>query len=620
MSAGFSRLLRLGTLTFALAACSVAGVDQAPNSIAQNRCTSEADCAGGSCVNGECRSRSGTIRTVLFEVTPPADGTLIAGAQFLKPDITLPSEGELQLVLDPVSQVAGRVTAGKLACGTDGPKFLNDSGDLYAIPSDASISAYITFIPSSTALGLYSPPTVVKSGLVKGSYFGFSVNLPPGEYDIYIEPGVQADDSCPVPPQLRRGQLLKGGSLNRIIPLPAPSTFELHVSWPLSDHALDHWHADMLDPVSGRVISNSVELTPHGKEYVAKISYFPVVVGETVGGGAGELVRLSPPAQVAAPTVLMTRSALGLFDGDRGTLDKFTSLSASLPTPIRLKAQVTGPTRRPVASSVTLVATTTRMDTTILGIQPGVWASFVRKAQVGADGQFELDVLPGTYRVSATPNATLDTTSDDPDARLAQATETWVLPDSPSVQAGKVVTLGSSLPINGQVFDSSGTAGVATALVQALPSPATIRSNVVDQALGESSPVPRASIGNVAEDGTFGLIVDGGTFDLSVRPQPSTGFGWVVFPSVGVQPALAGPNLGKQSIPLPVSYSGTVTMPGSGAPLTVPNALIRAYIYMSNGEPTADASKADSVLQVAETRANNDGTFEVLIPASVNQH
>lgn len=609
MSARLVRLAGLGILGLVLSSCSVASVDQAPSSTAQNHCSSDADCSAGSCVSGQCRSRASVIETVLFEVTPPADGTLIAGAQFLKPNTPLPSEGELALELDPVSQITGTVKAGN-HCGQDGPKFLNDSGGFYAIANDSSISAYVTFAPSSTALGLFSPHTVVKSGLVEDSYFGFSVNLPPGDYDIYVEPGSQADDSCPVPPQLRRSQHLNGGLLSREIQLPEPSTFELHVSWPLGDHALDHWHVDMLDPVFGRVISNNVELTPHGKEYVAKISYFPVVIGDTLVGDASELMRLTPPQGVVAPTLLMARSVLGLVDGDKGTLDKFTSLSESLPVPVRIKGQVTAPTLRPVASTVTLVATN------ILGIEQDVWPSFVQKALVGADGQFEFDVPPGTYRVSATPSATLDIHSEDSDARLAQVTQLWDVPESPSVQAGRVLTLSEAVPINGRLPNAAGTAELATASVQAIVSPASIRSDVLDLALGKPNLVPRASIDTVAQDGSFKLIADPGTFDVTVRPLASTGFGWLVFPKVDASAAL---DLSAPAIPLPVSYSGTVTMPGSGGPLTVPNALIRAYAYMSNGEYSADASKADSVLQVAETRANNDGSFQVLIPASVNQ-
>jgi hypothetical protein len=629
MSARLLGLWTLGCLGFVLAACDVATVDQVPSTIAQNHCDSDADCENSSCVNSQCRSRAGDIHTVLLEVTPPADGSLMAGKQFLKPGITLPSGGApLDLDLDLVSQIVGRVSADFQSCARDEPKFVNDSGGFYAITSDSSISAYLTFSPSTTGLGLYSPHTVVKSALVQGSYFAFAVNVPPGDYDIYIEPGPQADDSCPVPPQLRRSQHFNGGSPSRIILLPEPSTFDFHVSWPIADGALNGWYADMLDPVSGRVISNRVQLAVSSAkrdEYVAKISYFPVVVGDTTSGGAGELVRLSPPDKVTAPTVLLSRGALGLFEPNTGTLSNF-----SFPAPVKLLGQVTAQsTPRPVAATVTLVATK------ITGMDPGIPASFVRTQAVGGDGQFSLDVLPGTYLVSAVPSVELSTSTAsqvDDDSKLAAVTQEWTVPSTPSVQAGRVVALGTALPINGSATYKTG-GGVATAPVQAAPSPSSLKASVLNQLspnaqlcqaaapdseLCKSRYIPRASTGVVAQNGAFALLADPGTFDVTVRPLASTGFGWQLFPSVTVDILGAGPNLGGKTIPAPVAYSGTVTTPGADPKPTVPNALLRAYVYLSQGRYVDDSSKADSVLQVAETRAKNDGSFEILIPTTVN--
>jgi len=117
----------------------------------------------------------------------------------------------------------------------------------------------------------------------------------------------------------------------------------------------------------------------------------------------------------------------------------------------------------------------------------------------------------------------------------------------------------------------------------------------------------------VGGDGTFRFTVDAGTFNISVRPMPSTGFGWLVIPGVAIgtlEQGNAGLSLNEQQAPLPVAYRGTVALPGG--------ALIRAYVYMSGGVYTSDPSKADSVLQVAETRAEASGSYEVLIPAELN--
>ena len=593
-----------------LSACNVATVDQAPSTVAQNECTSDSDCAGGVCSNSQCRSRSGTLQNVLFEVTPPADHSPIAGVQYLKSLVLPPAGGDISLDLDAVSQIVGEVLLGDVKCAT---KFVDGDDRLLATSGDASVPAVVSLTPSSTALGLYSPRAVAKSELTKMSYFSFSVNVPPGDYDVYIEPGHQLDETCPVPPHLRRRQQIKGGAYTLYIPLPKPSTFDFHVAWPLGDGALNGWFVDMLDPVSGRVLSNRVKLALSDvakTDYSARLSYTSVVVGDTSGETAEELVRLSPPDGVTAPTILLARSALGLFDADRGTLNQFTAL----PTPVHVQGQVTKlVTPKPIATTVTLIAKE------IAGVDPGVFPSFVRTVNVGKDGQFELDLLPGTYSVSAVPAVELNGLSmDGDDARFAQGSQEWSIASSPSNQAGKVIALGPALPINGNVRNAAGTIPVATALVQAVPSPSSIQTDVLHQALGETGYVPRASTTSVTAQGDFVLIADSGTFDVTVRPLDSTGFGWLVVPNVPVATSTNGWNLRTLSIPWPVSYRGTVTVPGEAERRTVPNALIRAYIYMLHGEYTADPTKADSVLQIAETRSDESGAFQVLIPATVN--
>ena len=119
-------------------------------------------------------------------------------------------------------------------------------------------------------------------------------------------------------------------------------------------------------------------------------------------------------------------------------------------------------------------------------------------------------------------------------------------------------------------------------------------------------------------NGNFALSSDSGTFDFSVRPQAGTGFAWLVIPSLGVATSpnsIAGTSLGDLRSHLPVGYSGQVTVPGIGG---VPGALIRGYIYMSGGAYTTDSTRADSVLQIAETRSDETGAYELLIPAALN--
>ncbi len=597
-----------------LAACDVATVQQAHSSIAQNQCQSDSECPGGFCSAQQCRSRKGTLGTALFAITPPAGTSPSAGAQFLKQLDLTSAGGELPLSLDAVVQVTGEVTVGAYKCKP------------YLTSSDASIPVVISLTPSASALGVYSPAAVAQTTLVGSSmlgdsahdpaHFSFSVNVPPGDYDVYVQPLSQDQETCIVPPQLQRAYHIEGDQLLLAIPLPEPSSFEFHVSWPLGDGALNGWTVDMLDPLSGRVISNRAQLAVSslGKtDYVATVSYLSVL-GDTSELTAQELVRLSPPPGAVAPSVLLARSALGLFDANRGTLGNLSSL----PSSVRVQGQVTNmATPEPVAATVTMVATK------INGIDPGVLASFVRMVTVGDDGQFELDVLPGTYRVSAVPSGELDSSpAGSKDSKLAEATQEWLVAESPSKQAGKVIELNQALPINGQAFDASFSTPVATALVQAVASAASIKTDVLHEALGEGSSVPRAGTGSVTSSGDFSLLGDSGTFDVSVRPLAATGFPWLVVPGVGVSTSAdnsAGANLGTRGLPLPVLYRGTVTEPGSNTTRNaVPGALIRVYVYTQAGKYTADPGKADALVQIAETRADTTGDYQLLIPAALN--
>jgi hypothetical protein len=118
----------------------------------------------------------------------------------------------------------------------------------------------------------------------------------------------------------------------------------------------------------------------------------------------------------------------------------------------------------------------------------------------------------------------------------------------------------------------------------------------------------------LSSEGRFFVRSDYGTFDLSVRPSQETGFAWLVQPSVEV----TAPN---QALPddlqmtWPVVYEGTVNSSSVGR---LPGALIRTYVYIGgDGEVVSDPADATSVLQVAETRADDEGRYQLLLPSRV---
>jgi hypothetical protein len=117
----------------------------------------------------------------------------------------------------------------------------------------------------------------------------------------------------------------------------------------------------------------------------------------------------------------------------------------------------------------------------------------------------------------------------------------------------------------------------------------------------------------VEPDGSFSFVADPGMYNLFVQPDPASGFAWYVQPMLDV--ALSDLDLGNLDVSLPVVFHGVVTSPiGTySASNGVADALIRAYAYV----PNPDQPDERAAIQVAETRADQNGSFKLLIPAEL---
>ena len=150
--------------------------------------------------------------------------------------------------------------------------------------------------------------------------------------------------------------------------------------------------------------------------------------------------------------------------------------------------------------------------------------------------------------------------------------------------------------------------------VQAGSSPTNANVGVLTGALGQAPFVPRTRTVVSDENGEIALPADPRWIDVSVRPQPAAGFAWLVRPNAEVSPP-DNVDLGNMFLPLPLAYRGTVTVPGD---VVLPGALIRAYVLLGEALPTNDpddpANPVRAVIQVAETRADSGGQFELLMP------
>lgn len=593
------------SLVTLLAGCSVAVLDDAGPAHSENVCSEDDDCSGGMCEDGTCQAREGTVRSVLFEVIPPADARTIAGVRFLKriDDLDLRG-GEQDLMLDRVAQVSGFVQAPR---GADQQCTLPPSG----------VAARVTFTPTQPILGLSSGvySTVTSVGNVVSGASGeqgqvFELSLPPGEYDVYVQDASEEPEAsgaaapaavCRLVPGLRRSYRIEAGRVFLPIGLDVPAKLKVTVQVPVTGaQNLSGWTIDMLDPSSGKVVSSKATLAqPSDGRYEATLYY------SAVGVAANELVRLTPPEHSNAPMVVLERSALELFRVGEALIDQI----GVLPSAVSFQGQIElRGSSDPVPASLSLIANE------IAQLEPGTLASFRRTVETDSQGRFDVQLLPGTYQAQATPSA----------ASGAAATQTVLeVAASPAFQAGRVIEVNDLARLEGRVNAPTGQP-LLGASVQAIATPSTRLVGLLDAALGEQPFVPRVSacsgraelcVPVTDTDGYFSIEADPGVFDVSVRMPDDAGFAWLVRPRVPIDEQRH--DLGALTLPLPVVYSGSVRAAETGP---VPRALIRAYVYVDTKGNVQDlVADSDmglkSVLQVAETRARDDGRFELRLPA-----
>ena len=357
---------------------------------------------------------------------------------------------------------------------------------------------------------------------------------------------------------------------------------------------------DIIERDVGRILSNRAELgVPEVKndalEYKVELAFTQPLVGGTPSKGASELVRLSPPSSVVAPTFFVERSVVDLFQDGQGLIDQLKSL----PKPVSFSAPVGGADSEgseAVAATVTLVATT--LDST----SPGTIALFSRTVETEKDGNFRADLLPGVYRVHVEPQGD----------EYASVDFELTVSDSAGTQVGKVVQLPWRRMMSGRVESFNGVS-LAGLPLQGSSLPPTSPSNIFDLAQGRAAYTPTVNGSSTDDSGRFSLFSDEGTFHLTVRPPPASNFAWGLVTSVKVQDEDV--NLGRVTLSVPLVIRGKLrsedTRVGS-----LRGAVIRAHILLKGEELAASYAEADSVVAVGEARVGDNDAFRLLLPSS----
>lgn len=561
-----------------------------------NACFEGAPCLGGFCSSdGFCRSEETSLEALLLEVTAPTGTPGIAGVRYMVSVDELPSSGELDVGLGYLTQIGAVVRGAAIPREQCVPPL----GDQVAgTAADGTMSARVTLIPRESQLGLPSPTYSKETQLdVEGSY-GAQLVAPPGRYDIHVEP-LGIDGACMRSPYLAVNKELSAGNIELHLQLPVPARLDLSIIYPGYVDVLSQWQVDIVDRATGKVLSNRVLLEdPVGSSgqlsYVAALAFSPVDDG---GSGPGtELVRLSPPASVTAPTIYLERSVVELFVAGEGVIDQLTTL----PSPVIYTGRVNQrDTADPAPATVTLVATE------LSNMGSGVVSAFSRTVQTDASGVFEVELLPGKYQVLMEPES----------GELAQTSTELTVSSGAPTQVGKVLEVRRRASVAGTLVSVSG-ARIQGVPVEAYPPAVAREFDVIAAARGLGRIVPRAKVvmpvGTEAQAtrGTFVLLADPGSFHLIARPDVSTGFAWGF--TLGLD--VATDNIGLPDIVLspPFVLEGKVSSSDVGV---VPGALVRAYAFVEGSAFSSDADTATSVVVVGEARADDDGHYRLLLPS-----
>ncbi len=516
----------------------------------QNTCESHDDCGSGLCdpMRNICIAEQGEIGTVLVQITAPSDSGAYSLLSFLqtahglpssggKLDWTVPAPAELHAEVYPAPQPAGSTCVPE-----------------YGAAASESVPVSVRFRATEQVFGLAASDIQADSeaDASTGSY-RFKARMPPGIYDVYVTPDASAiaDEACLVVPQVFRNFEVSAGQASEPLPLylETPSMLKVIVDWPITGNntgkSLEGWHVDILDPVTGWVLSHKTTLEldqelsdAETARYVADVAYTKLHDPELEGK---ELVRISPPIDpdtdqpVIAPTFVIDRKAVELLKAGEAQVDHITSL----PEPISVELSVfDADTAKAIETELTLRFVSKQLYLEPNGVTPTAGPVHFSTETISQPEKFYVDLLPGEYDVYAIP------TSIDSNVAVTRSSLT-VKAGVP--QVGKSIVIDTTTQLQGVALGPNGDP-VVGAKVRATASPTAV--DPVWLALGLKAPKPLSADGVVSGDGSFTVPVHPGTLDVSIRPGDATGFAWLVRPNVAVENGIH--DLGSVGLPLPV--------------------------------------------------------------------
>ncbi len=626
-----SRALSLWILGYALSGCSVTALAERERTTAVNECTSSSDCGNGFCSEGACLARPAqvSLEHVLFELTPHSTATGFGGKPVYL-DADIPLSGEFDLDFGGFAEITVTARVPEACRGASFVSYQEPAGSVPVVAD--TLPARFTLIPSVGRLGLVADEyrAEVNTELLEAGNdplphaVRFRGAL--GAYDVYVEPralsaSLANDDllrsKCTLPPQLIRQQPLGSSALAPLtVKLPSPASLGVQVRLPTA-YSLEKWTVDLVEPDGGRLISTTQTIPADAKspyDLDPPLYFYPVWTygNPDADTSSTELVRLSPPAGLSAPTFYYQRKTVEIFDRGSAVIEPPPALSV----PVSFEGQVLGAgDSRPLSARVLLTATE------LANVGSGVSATFEARAQTDRNGRFTVALLPGKYRVRATPAENVD--------EYAGAEALWEVAETPRRQTGRTLELPARIELRGRAVFSWNNSGVFGALIAVEPSKVGAGSSLLTRALGAAPPAPRFALGSISNvSGQFSVGSDFGKVDFSVRPPDASKLPWFVMAGVDLATDLESPKqIAPVALPLPIRLEGDVRIANAPrravelypARYRPAQSRLRAYVLLdAEGQATRTVSEARSALPIAETRVGAGDRYTLFLPASVN--
>jgi hypothetical protein len=306
----------------------------------------------------------------------------------------------------------------------------------------------------------------------------------------------------------------------------------------------------------------------------------------TAQEGFTPLIRLRPPEGEPQPTLHWDLSVVAF----QGLQNVALSLSSLNTEPRQLGGQVLA-NGQPVVAAVQIQSAEIMGDSSSTG-------KYKLDTETNGEGVFGAYLPPGRYRVVARPV----------DPTKAVAEEEIEIPPGEGCFCGQSIVVPSKSVLQGTV---SGPAGepMDPAPVVVTPSASSV-TRYIDKVLLLQPLLPREASSQVA-GGAFGLQVDPGTFDFSVRPADGSGYPWLVQPRLLVQAATS--NLDPMTVPYPAILHGVIR---DAAAAALPGAVVRAWLPVT--DPAANGQIV-GVIQLGETLARVDGSYVLPLPPSLSE-